>query len=160
MIGPINSFGGPYLVLPKSNASEWPGATNEAAYEGVCDAAEDDGTLMQVLDIQVLVLGTPDNLYYAAHDSGGVLARVVCFSARDNELLAKLLAELPSSGWTELGTLTVPGSLLAFDAGMAGSEALAEGLLLELAAGDYQVSHTTFMPDDETELMLTRLQRV
>jgi hypothetical protein len=161
MIGPVQSGGGPYLVLPAGAASAWRGAADRAAYEAV-SRGPDEGRLTRIAGQDALTLGTPDPLYYAPLADGGVLVRVVSFDADDDEVLAGFLEQLPREGWQPFpGKLQVrDGALLAFDSAIAGDEAVADALRLELTPASYAVSGVTFTPDDGTELLLTRLQRI
>jgi Immunity protein 21 len=157
--GPISSGGGPYIVLPQAVASAWPGAGDKAAYEEI-GRGPDEGRLSRLAGREILILGTPDNLYAASLPHGAVLARVVSFDADDDALLAKLLQKLPAEEWEPLGKLEVAdGPLLAFDAAIAGADAGTDALRIELSPGSYAVASRTFEPDAGTELLLTRLTR-
>ena len=159
MNGPVNSGGGPYLVLPEAVASAWRGSHDGAAYDAVC-RGPDEGRITTIAGRGALILGTPDALYYASAGDGGVFARVVAFDADDDDLLASLLEKLPEDGWDAIeGTLAVDGPLLAFDSAIPGDEAEGEGLRIELAPGSYAVTSMTLSPDG-AEFLLTRLARL
>ena len=159
MIGPVSSLGGPYIVLPETIVNAWPGAAEAAAYEEIC-RGPDKGRVARIAERDAVILGTPDPLYFLPKANGGVLVRVVSFDADDDDALAEILQEFPEESWEQLGVLqVVDNPYLAFDSAMGGGDAASDALSIDLSRGSYAVTSTTFMPDDETELLLTRLQR-
>jgi hypothetical protein len=159
MIGPISSFGGPYIVLPTAQTPGWRGAADQAAYDAVC-RGPDEGRVIALGTSEGLVLGTPDNLYFSPTPTGGVFVRVEAFDAADDELLGRLVAKVPDDDWEPLGSLRVPaGGLRAFDSAIAGDDAPGDSLEIELPAGTYSFSYRPYRPDDGTELILNRLVR-
>ena len=152
------SNGGPYVALPESALENWQGY-DDPEYDKL-DYITSGGALIDVSDTKALLLGSPENLYWFPNDQGGLLAQTVSFRAAEEDVLREIVDELPKTGWKGIrGPLNVEEPLVIFDGAAPGGDAESEGIRLELAAGQYQVSQRTHKEKGEFELILVRLQR-
>lgn len=159
-IASITSAGGPYIALPESLLTKYPGFEDDALNETVFRAAREEGSVADLPFGRALLLGTPDTLYWFPDANGGHLVRVSSFDADDDELLAKKISELGDAEWNAIeGTLDVKGPWWVFDSALPGSEAKTAGLGLALTKGTYEVSSRTVTGDDH-EFAIVRLRRV
>src|SRR4051812_13040297 len=107
LIGPINSLGGPYIILSKSNAHAWKGFEFEkdSTYEKVCMLqCPEGGKIVSILESNdALVLGTPDTLYFLLSDDGGMFIRLISYEFDDHaETLINLIAQAPQDQFSLL----------------------------------------------------------
>ena len=156
----IVSAGGPYVCLPVSQLPEWLGT--EGPHYAKAQGGSDAGGIIEFPWGPVLVLGTPDTLYWWPTATGGLLIRVVNFEADDEDILRTHVTYPPEEGWQIVAPeLRVSEPWWVFDAALAGA-AVGKGnsLQLSLTSGNYRVDTRAWEPDDETELMLARFTRL
>ncbi len=85
--------------------------------------------------------------------------RSVHFDAADEDLLREMVEGLPGKFWKSLGRpLTIQEDRGVFDAAIQGESAESEGIVLNLAPGNYQIAHRKYH-DETTLLYVTRLKR-
>jgi hypothetical protein len=162
----IVSGGGPYVCMHLSDVGSWSGVCDKdefpegaALYEEALRGPDTASLLALPGGRWCLVLGTPDPLFATATWAGGLFARAVAHSMADDQLLAALEGA-PTDGWEVIGSIDVREPIRAFDVATFGG-AIAEGnsLTLALDPGPYEIACRTWQPDDDTELLLTRLWR-
>ena len=156
----INSAGGPYVCLPVSKLPEWLGT--EGNHYAKAQGGSDAGRMIEFPWGPVLVLGTPDTLYWWPTATGGLLIRVVSFDADDEDILRTHVTYPPDEGWEPIAPeMRVTEPLWVFDAALSGaSVGRINSLQLPLAAATYRVESRSWQPDDETELILVRFSKL
>lgn len=152
----ICSEGGPFIALPQSRLSNYPGYDDEVLNEKIFRAATEEGNLAELGFGLCLLLATPELLYWFPNDSGGLLVRISSWDTPDEERLAKDMAEIDDQDWTPIeGTLLVTEPWYIFDAALEGPSAMTEALTLDLPTGNYSLA-SRLLSGDDFEFLLVR----
>ncbi|WP_459649668.1 Imm21 family immunity protein [Kitasatospora sp. Ki12] len=152
----IDSEGGPLVLVPGTALAAWTGCAG-ADYDRACRVDGFTGPL-DVGGAQALVLGEePMSTAYLPEQ--GLLLRWMAAESEE-AVLAAVPQALRLASWEPESAWEVPdGPVYLFDAGWTGEESAAEHRLrLDLPAGRHRVRAAHVEPDEETMLVLVRLE--
>ena len=160
----IDSGGGPLILLEQTALKDWQGSSLEQEpddYDRAC-AVKDYIGLIKVGDREAIVLGDEPMTtawFPSANQPGGI---IVCWGCADSEAdVIQALSAIPEEVWSDTGLSFQVGKtpLVLFDSAYPG-ENMEESLRINLEEGQYAISTAEYEPNEETSLILHRLELV